>query len=208
MDEATVPAKPESSANSKVPPTAWGVAYLRTFTDTPFTAEIFKILEDRRKAQGTPDFAEEMKRAPLAPQLEARYKLVDRLVRAQSADQILEVASGLAPRGVNFALSDPHLRYVEVDLPEMATQKRDILSHLDISLPGNLEVKDGDALSFDDLVKAVAGFTKDRSIVVVNEGLMRYLNFDQKATLAQNVKRLLQEFYGAWVTPDISLRSS
>jgi hypothetical protein len=36
---------------------------------------------------------------------------------------------------------------------------------------------------------------------------MRYLNFKQKAKLATNIRTLLQEFGGYWITPDISLRT-
>ena len=200
---------PKAEAHSsKVSPTSWGVAYLRKFSAIPFSTEIFELLEARRIAAGIPDFAGEMKRAPLAPQLEARYKLVDRLVNSTGIDQILEVASGSAPRGINFAIANPATSYVETDLPSMAAEKRDILANLSIELPKNLKIEPADALSIEDLERAVAGFSEQKPIVIVNEGLMRYLNFTQKTIYARNVKQLLERFGGAWITPDISLRSA
>lgn len=37
---------------------------------------------------------------------------------------------------------------------------------------------------------------------------MRYLTFDEKTVLAQTVHKLLSEYGGVWVTPDISLRQA
>jgi len=194
--------------NSRVSPTAWGVAYLRTFSDIPFTKEIFEALEAQRLADGTPNFAEEMMKAPLAPQLEARYKLVDRLITKVGSDQVLEIGSGLAPRGLNFTWTNPTITYVDTDLASMIADKKRIFASMGISLPDNLVLRPGDALSSDDMQATTAAFSPDKPVVIVNEGLMRYLNFDQKTKYAQSVRAILERFGGAWVTPDISLRSA
>lgn len=193
---------------SKVSPTAWGVAYLRTFTDIPLTKEIYDALEAQRSADDTPDFAEELKWAPLAPQLEARYKLTDRLITAVGAKQILEVASGLTPRGLNFTRQDTSIHYVDTDLPDVIADKKQIFSDIGIHLPGNLTLLPGDALNSEELQAATTNFSPGDPVVIVNEGLMRYLNFDQKTKYAQNVRAILERFGGAWITPDISLRSA
>ena len=47
---------------------------------------------------------------------------------------------------------------------------------------------------------------KVKPIVVANEGLLPYLNFEEKTALAKNIHQLLERFGGVWITPDISTR--
>lgn len=193
---------------TKIAPTAYGVAYLRKFSDIPLAAEIFDALEKSRQLSGKAYTPGSNSKDRLAPQLEARYKLVDSLVRDSKAVQVLEVAAGIAPRGINFATEDPGLEYVQMDLAEVANDIQNILDGLDIAVPRNLAIKVGDALSLNDLEVAVSNLNIDKPIAIVNEGLMRYLTFEQKTIYAQNVHSLLSKYGGVWITPDISLRSA
>jgi O-methyltransferase involved in polyketide biosynthesis len=59
--------------------------------------------------------------------------------------------------------------------------------------------------------KSLWAATKDfqpGQLAVINEGLLRYLNFTQKAQVAQNVHALLEHFGGIWITPDITTRKT
>ena len=194
--------------HAKVAPTANGVAYLRTFSDIPLTTEIYGALERQLSASGQPDLASRMKRDRLAPQLEARYKLVDKLLLASGVDQVIELAAGIAPRGINLASSHPAMRYVELDLPGVIKEKEGLIADLGITTPANLSIVSGNALVSDDITEAASSFDPSKPIAVTNEGLMRYLTFDEKTTLARNVRGLLKQFGGVWVTPDISLKSA
>jgi len=191
--------------HAKVGPTAYGVAYLRSFSDIPLTKEFYEALKAHEANTAGFDRAN---RDRLAPQLEARYKLVDDLIATNGNNQIVELAAGVAPRGINLASANPDINYVEVDLPGVVGEKRAILGSLDMSLPGNLLVTEGDALSLTDIEVAISSFEDDEPITVVNEGLMRYLTFDEKTILASNVRALLQQHGGVWITPDISLRKA
>jgi O-methyltransferase involved in polyketide biosynthesis len=42
--------------------------------------------------------------------------------------------------------------------------------------------------------------------VVIHEGLMPYLGYSEKESLASNIHELTMEFSGVWVTPDIYTR--
>jgi O-methyltransferase involved in polyketide biosynthesis len=192
----------------KVAPTAYGVAYLRTFSDIPYAKEIFAALNDTMKASGQTYIPGSASKDRLAPQLEARYKLVDSLIAASGITQILEVAAGIAPRGLVYTESDPEIVFVEMDLDGVTEEMREILSAMSKNIPPNLTITAGDALNIEDMVAAASGFSTEQPIAVVNEGLMRYLTFDQKATYAKNVRALLTKFGGVWITPDISLRQA
>lgn len=199
--------RPESD-HTRVASTAWTVAYLRLFTDIPLTTEVFHVLEDHIKQSGDQEEPWKAKKDRLAPQLEARYKLVDKLLKSSGMVQVLEVASGVAPRGLNFARSNSAMQYVEMDLPAVAKEKRLVVTDLRIEVPTNLKIVDGDALSEEDLLRASGELSTDQPIAVVNEGLLRYLNFDEKAQYAKHVHNLLSKSGGVWITPDISLREA
>lgn len=188
----------------KISQTALLTAYPRIFTDIRFSKEIFDELERARKEKGLSEVPAELKVPKLAPELEARYKLVDRLLRQNSANQILEIAAGLSPRGMERS-KDSSIEYVEVELPNMLKEKKAIAGKL-IKVPGNLHFEEGNALNLDDLRKATSYFQKDKKITVVNEGLLRYLNFEEKAAVARNIHILLETFGGAWITSDITLK--
>ena len=201
------PTSPEID-HSRVAPTAWGVSYLRTFSDIPLSIEVFDALSRRLAANGESDIALGAKRDHLAPQLEARYKLVDRLIVQKGTNQVIELAAGVATHGINLTRANPDLNYVELDLPGVVKEKEAILEDIGIELPPNFSVVEGDALKEKDVERALLGFSKAEPLTVVNEGLMRYLTFDQKAILAKTVHGLLSEYGGVWITPDISLRQA
>ena len=50
-------------------------------------------------------------------------------------------------------------------------------------------------------------FFNEEPIAVVNEGLLQYLDSQEKTVLGRNVHQLLKRFGGIWITPDISKRS-
>jgi len=83
----------DQSNFEKIIPTARMVAYRRTFSDIPYSLEIFEKLEKIRKRNNYPDIPNELKKPELAPQFEARHKLIDKLTYQTNSDQILELAS-------------------------------------------------------------------------------------------------------------------
>jgi O-methyltransferase involved in polyketide biosynthesis len=207
MTDNEAPTNPEVD-HTRVAPTAWGVAYLRTFTDIPLSQEVFDALDKRLPAAGEPSVAARGDRDHLAPQLEARYKLVDKLLLAAGTTQIIELAAGVATHGINLTRANPSLNYIELDLPGVTKEKRSVIKEIGLQVPPNLTIRDGDALNESNVRQAVEGFSKYKPLAVVNEGLMRYLTFDEKTVLARIIHRLLEEFGGVWITPDISLRQA
>ncbi len=175
----------DTTYNSIIP-TGWLTAYGRTFTDIPYSQAMFDELESIRAAAGSVDILEEMKDTKLAPHFEARHKLLDKLIKRTDTKQVLEVAAGLSTRGLDMSF-DSSVDYVEVDLSAMMVDKRKILASLEQSgaVPKrkNLYLEDGNALDFDDLLKASRHFDEPKPIVVVNEGLLRYLSLIENSCL-------------------------
>lgn len=189
--------------NNHVSATAWMTAHKRTFTDIPYSKEIFLELEKLRKN----DIPEEYKTPELTPQIEARYKLINRLLKESGIKQVLEIASGLSSRGLEMT-EDPEFTYVELDLPVILKQKQVIVKSIAEERP-KLHFTIGSALDFESLKSALKYFDKKKPIAIINEGLLRYLTMEQKVFVARYVHDLLQEFdfNGVWITPDITLKS-
>jgi len=199
-----------NNSQEKVGPTAWGIAYRRANCDIPFAKD---ILDELVKVM-TPEEKEKMeslvseKDQALTPQFEARYKLLNRLLKQENVSQVLELAAGVAPRGLEMT-EDSAVTYVEVDLPGTSQQKKTILDAL---VPQGTPprphffLEQGDALSQADLERATVHFSAQKPLAVVHEGLMRYLNFEQKAQVAKNIKALLETYGGVYITPDITLK--
>jgi len=190
-------------------PTGWLTAYGRTFTDIPYSQEMFAELEGmRQKAGGSEEALTVMKDTNLAPQFEARHKLLSKLIGQTGIEQVLEIAAGLSTRGLEIT-ADEDITYVELDLPAMVADKRKIVAALQekgaVPERPNLFFEAGSATEQADLDNAARHFDDTKPLAVVNEGLLRYLSFDDKAKYAANVTSLLKKFGGVWITSDISL---
>ncbi|MGC0776804.1 MAG: class I SAM-dependent methyltransferase, partial [Candidatus Acidiferrum sp.] len=201
MDSLERKAEREVGSYEKISPTAWGVAYRRTLSDIPFSLEIFdelqKIVQQTRSAAELRDL-EQSNYPEITPVFEARFKLVNRLLKKNNAQQILEIAAGFSPRSIEIA-KDPTVEYVEVDLPGVMNEKRSIIEKLakqsKIPRASNLHLTVGNALDMQDLLTATKPFRKE-PIAVVNEGFLRYLNVEERTAVAKNVYQLLERFGG------------
>lgn len=191
----------------KISPTAWGVAWRRTFTDIPYSREIFEQLQ-MMHSPGERDFETVTKASVLTPLQEARYKLVNKLLANSNIKQVLELAAGLAPRGLELT-QDPEIVLSELDLPGIMHEKKVIVTALLGESPRpNLTLVEGSALSTVDIARATNVFQKGKEVAVVNEGLLSYLPHDEISILASNILSILKEYGGVWITPDIVFESA
>ena len=196
----------------KISPTAWLTAYQRTLSDIPLSEEIFRELEEvikHTESGGESLGIEELIRPRMSFIWESRFKIVNFLLKLQDIDQILEIASGYSPRGLNLA-RDPSIEYVEIDLPGVIQRKKRIVEKLinqaEVPIEPNLHLEEGNSLNMEDMLKAT-NFFKKKPIAIVNEGLLPYLNHEEKTTLGRNIHQLLEYFGGVWITPDISTQA-
>jgi O-methyltransferase involved in polyketide biosynthesis len=189
--------------------TAQGLVLRRMlYTDLPLAHEIFDALEKIHPMSAVD--REWASRPSIIPFFEARYLMTDRIISQHGIHQILELASGLSPRGLAMA-KDPAYTFAEVDLPSEIELKKRVIENLVaagvIVTPGkNFHLVEGNVVDKKVFDEAIA-FFHNEPIAVVCEGLLRYLSFDDKATLATHVHGLLKKFGGVWITPDIEVRT-
>ena len=178
-------------------PTALHTLYPLVFTDIPYSKDMLNALE---KLHG---FPENLKNKNLAIELEARYKLTDKLLMDSKINQVVELACGYTTRGLSLCEKNSEMQYVEVDLPYVIETKTKLINTF-TKIPDNLKLCSGNALDFDRLNKICKSFKDKKPIAIINQGLMRYLNFDEKRQLAENIFKIISKNNGVWITCDVT----
>ena len=203
-----MPSEGKSIENSheKISPTAYGIAWRRASMQIPYATEIFEQLKQNHLISEE-DFAKVMQVPEMTPFFEARYKIINKFLKEIGIKQVLEIASGLAPRGLELT-QDSSNTYVELDLPNMIREKERIVGNVMAkeSRP-NLHFVEGNALSKTDVEKAMSIFKLGEKIAITNEGFFRYYSLEEQARVAsQIILPILKERPGSiWVTTDIPI---
>ncbi|CAB1209276.1 class I SAM-dependent methyltransferase [Acinetobacter bouvetii] len=126
--------------------------------------------------------------------LKQRHSMIDQhltqLIQQYPDLQVLEIASGLSPRGWNFRKKFPHIEYRELDLPDMAKVKTQALKQIDANSPEVLSVD----LFTADFEQAFHVFDPNRPLVVISEGLINYFNKDMLLQLLQAISHYGEHF--------------
>ncbi len=178
-----------------ISPTAIVISYPRTFTDIPYEKEIYQWLQQNGKNNNI------KLNKLLAPEIEARYKLTNKILDDLNIKQIVEIASGYSSRGILYA--EKGYEYIEMDLEEVAKNKVKLLKEI-ASIPNNLHITIGNALNYADFEKCDEFLDKNKEIAIINEGLLRYLTFEEKEIVAKNIYQILKKHNGVWITCDVT----
>jgi len=195
----------------KISLTARLTAYMRQYSDIPFARDVANRLQAEAAFEKLLRDNELSPKDLLwyAPILEVRYKSVAETIRKSRATQVLELASGFSLRGLAMT-QNPDITYIESDLEELTDEKASLVDELRrqyrLADCGNLHFVAADALAREQLQSAAKLFRRDQPIAVVNEGLLLYLSASEMTMVARNIRDLLIEFDGVWITPDFSLK--
>lgn len=177
-----------------ISPTAILTSYPRTFTDISYEKEIYKWLSKNCN--------EDVKlNKMLAPEIEARYKLTNKILDELGIKQVLELAAGYSSRGLIY--SQKGYNYIEMDLESVSKNKIRLLNDID-NINNNLHIISGNALNYDDYTKCDKYFDSKKEVAIINEGLLRYLTFEEKKVVATNIYNYLKKYKGVWITCDVT----
>src|SRR5579883_892774 len=205
---------PQTPNFDRISPTALLVACARQMSGLPYTREIveltdaftvvkqFLALDNQtadKLASGAPV---RLQTAIGAALIEARYRAIEQGLARFRPTQILELASGLLPRGMIWS-ENPEITFVESDLPTMIEQKQQVVEHLIGSRP-NLHFQAIDSTQRPNPLLCNAVFDAAKPLAIVCEGLLMYLTFAEKQQVCANVRELLQTYGGVWITSDFS----
>jgi len=190
-----------------VSPSAKMLLLMKGYTPIPFArqaAELMMQPEKYRPDYERKDFAFWARTA----HLESRYWSINQLLDDLNIKNILELSSGFSFRGLEAAKQEG-IYYIDTDLEGVIDIKKDFISSLspgNHSMAGKLEVAALNALDEKELRKLVSHFPAGE-IAIVNEGLLMYLNMEEKEKLCKSIHAILKERGGCWITADIYIKT-
>ena len=211
------------SKQNKISPTAWVVAMMRAeYTKIPYTAEIQKVISENR----TPFLATFlygllkffMQRRPhkmlAMTTLEGRYHSIESILPKNKEFVLLELGTGLSPRGLNHA--EANRLVIESDMPEIIEFKEKIIDKVyqekgkSGKKPDNHMFLSINVLSREDLLVAGEIYKKqgkNKPLYIVNEGLSMYFTKEENDIFRENLAWFFQKFApgrGVWVSTDLT----
>jgi O-methyltransferase involved in polyketide biosynthesis len=189
-----------------ISPSAFSLLLMKGYTNIPFTRRAAELLVHPHEY--VPDYKKkEMTFWARLLHFESRYWSIDQLMEDLQVNNILELASGFSFRGLE-AIRQKQVHYIDTDLPDLIAIKKEFISALkgeNFASKGNLELLSLNALDEQQFQEIIARFP-DGEIVIVNEGLLMYLDLPEKEKLCSIIHRILKERGGYWITADIYLK--
>jgi len=182
---------------------------MKGMTDIPFMADAVKLVWGRGAATALGKrYLDEVFFKRLM-HFEARYKSVDSLLNEISGLNILEISSGFSFRGLDRVLKYPDLTYIDTDLPNVIADKDDLIGRLiddqSLNLQGELMMMPLNVFDEASFFKTSDHFPPG-PVSIINEGLLMYLNIDEKKQLCKIIHQVLSQRGGHWITADIYVK--
>lgn len=140
---------------------------------------------------------------------ENRYWSIDQLLRQTSSKNILELSSGYSLRCLDLCLKHANIHCIDTDLPEVVATKQKLIAQLeaDKGIKGKFELLPLNTMDEQEFHKVVSRFD-DGELTIINEGLLMYLNHDEKKQLCQTIHAILKQKGGCWITADVYVKRS
>jgi O-methyltransferase involved in polyketide biosynthesis len=194
---------------SSISPSAKTLLLLKGFTDIPFIADAVELIWGSSAITALDNRIRDEVFLKRLLHFELRYKSIDHLLETLGGHNILEISSGFSFRGLHRAVNNPAVTYIDTDLSEVIETKKQLTEQLiaqqNLSLKGALLTLPMNALDEANFT-AYIGKLPPGPVNIINEGLLVYLNTEEKTRLSQIIHRILSERGGCWITADIYIR--
>ncbi len=140
---------------------------------------------------------------------ELRYNSIDQLLVQTPYANVLELSSGFSWRGIALCEEREDVHYLDTDLAEIITLKTELRKKLGLGndLKGKWEPAVLNALEKDSFQQVMSRMDSD-PLAIINEGLLMYLNTEEKKTLCRNIRHVLSDRGGCWITADVYVKRS
>src|SRR5579863_73855 len=192
---------------ASVSPSAWLLLQMKAETAIPYASEAVNWLPQPENVIQLSKGKDFMYWARVL-HFEERYQSINRLLDEIRPHNILELSSGLSFRGLDMTEKNNKLHYIDTYFPGIVNVKRAIIDKICPS---------GNSLSTYELIplnvldtetfKNIAERFDDDPVIIVNEGLLMYLNREEKEILCSNIRETLKKYGGSWITADIYFRN-
>jgi len=198
----------ENKDFSSVSPSAKSLLMMKGYTTIPYAKETAALMH------GPEAFGLDFENKDFwfwvrVMHFESRYLSISQLLQHTGNRNILELSSGYSLRGLDLCVKDPGTHYIDTDLPDVIATKQRMIDQLQLmsNVPGNLELLPLNAMNDDEFDKVVSRFGNS-GFTIVNEGLLMYLNLEEKKQLCKTIHRALSKNGGQWITADVYVKRS
>ena len=199
---------------SKISPTAVFCARMRAKQKLPFSEEIVSLIDTKFKehVEDLPDYGDTLNsKSNFIPFIEGRYYSLNDVLLDIENSFIVEIASGLSPRSLEF-LNKKNAIYLETELKDLINLKEKILGeiikqkNIDVNNLFFLNINPLEKKDMDKIGKIYSEKGKGKKLVVIHEGLLMYFNKKEKKRFRNNINYLFQTYSkdGSWLTSDFS----
>jgi O-methyltransferase involved in polyketide biosynthesis len=192
---------------SSISPSAKWLLLIKGHTNIPFAREAAELLEYPNKY--IPDFKKrDFTFWGTTMHFENRYWSIDQLLNDLTIKNILELSSGYTFRSLEYT-RQKGVHYIDTDLPEVITTKKEFVNSLKkegFNTNGNLELLPLNVLDEKKFHEIIGHFPQGE-VAIVNEGLLTYLDKQEKEKLCSIIHDILIERGGYWITADIYLKN-
>ena len=196
----------EQKDYSSISPSAKSLLLLKGYTNIPYakhTAALMKGPEVFDLSFDDKDFWFWIR----VMHFENRYWSINRLLQQTDSTNILELSSGYSFRGLDLCNKNERIHYIDTDLPAVVKLKQDMIFrlHLDKEIKGKFELLPLNAMDEHALNAIVQRFDSG-AFTIVNEGLLMYLNVEEKKRLCKTIHNVLLQKGGYWITADVYVK--
>ena len=191
---------------STISSSAKSLLILKGITDIPFAREAAELISPAEEY--TPYFENnDIGFWARVVHFEKRYKSIDQLLSEISIKNVLELSSGFSFRGLN-AIKQSGMHYIDTDLPNVIATKKELLKALQSGAitDSQMEILPLNVLDENRFNEIIDHFPNGE-IVIINEGLLVYLNTGEKEKLCSIIHDVLKKRGGYWITADIYIKN-
>ena len=131
--------------------------------------------------------------------MDMRYHTIEKLAMDEGDFTEIDLPCGYLPKALRYAKAGH--RFIGLDLPATIEEVGPAInSLLDDESKKLVSFAGVDATNYESLKAALAGV--EGKVVITTEGLMAYFNDSEVGALCDNIKRILDEHGGCWLTID------
>ena len=194
-----------------VSPTAKVVSYLRGLDKSLKINAAFSPETDGEALLQELGITDVETKSLMAVLFQSRYHALNVAISGHEheAKQIIEFASGISPRGYQWARMCPGTIYVESDLPQLMIHKAKLvrnayLAGSDRAL-GIHHCCAADVLNSESVFAAIENLDSGSPFTIVTEGLLLYFGESEMEQFFSNIQAVLRKFpQSVWVTDFVS----
>lgn len=178
--------------------TGKGTASMLAAAGNKDAAAIVSKIDMTGLGRGINPLPQEVQRAYVVG-LQARYEISNNMIINADKPNVIDLPSGYTPRAVDMAKRGMH--YYGFDLPVVADEVGPIIEGI---MPDDLKSLSGhygvDATNYESMRSKLDGMKGE--VIIATDGLLGYFNEPELLSMLDNVKRILKEFGGCWITAD------